>query len=220
MLVAHSEIVMSSDERQYMRALATTATRRGGAVLEIGFGMGIASSMIQEELSVARHFIVEANHQVLQRCLAWKNRLSQMCAREDPVSSLRPVGSNAAAAIHCIDGFWEEVMPFLADSSLDAILFDPYPAIVTFDFLRVASRLLKPGGVLTFFLARPHFVPSAARDQDFWKAQQDQLARAGFAVADVPEHLMLRVRDDCGAPQLATCFYRYLAFLVPVAVKR
>ena len=44
--------------------------------------------------------------------------------------------------------------------------------------------------------------------------------RAGFAVADVPEHLMLRVRDDCGAPQLATCFYRYLAFLVPVAVKR
>ena len=100
------------------------------------------------------------------------------------------------------------------------ILFDPYPAIVTSEFLRVASRLLKPGGVLTFFLARPHFVPSAARDQDFWKAQQDQLARAGFAVADVPEHLMLRVRDDCGAPQLATCFYRYLAFLVPVAVKR
>ena len=174
-------------------------------MLEIGFGMGIASSMIQEELSVARHFIVEANHQVLQRCLAWKNRLSQMCAREDPVSSLRPVGSNAAAAIHCIDGFWEEVMPFLADSSLDAILFDPYPAIVTSEFLRVASRLLKPGGVLTFFLARPHFVPSAARDQDFWKAQQDQLARAGFAAADVPEHLTLRVRDDCGAPQLATC---------------
>ena len=80
--------------------------------------------------------------------------------------------------------------------------------------------LLKPGGVLTFYLARAHFVPSVASDLRFWEAQQEQLARAGFAAADVPEHLTLRVRDDCGAPQLARCGYRYLAFLIPVAVKR
>ncbi len=54
-------------------------------------------------------------------------------------------------------GFWEDVAPRLESGSFSGILFDTYPLAPSeahrnhFPFFDEAHRLLKPGGVLTYY---------------------------------------------------------------------
>lgn len=129
--------VMQPWEKGYMAQLAKFATRRGGNVLEIGFGMGIAAREIQKG-RIYKHFIVEANHDVF-------------------VKELIPFKTKAKSTVVPTLGFWEEVVGQFADGSFDGILYDPYPthaeefAETRFDFVFEAHRLLKPGGIFTHY---------------------------------------------------------------------
>ncbi|MDX1996434.1 MAG: class I SAM-dependent methyltransferase, partial [Thermoanaerobaculia bacterium] len=59
-LLIQNQQVMQAWERPLMKALAEAAAQSHGHVLEVGFGMGISASMIQD-VGVASYTIVECN---------------------------------------------------------------------------------------------------------------------------------------------------------------
>ena len=128
--------VMEDWEKPYMTELAAIATRNGGNVLEIGFGLGLSASFIQEK-EVYRHYIVEANYDIFQRLLEFSK--------------------SASSKVIPIFGFWQDVVPQLQSDSFDGILYDPYPTSQDeylsseFNFIFHAQRLLKPGGLFTYY---------------------------------------------------------------------
>lgn len=139
--------VMEDWETPYMEELAAIATQNGGRVLEVGFGLGISATYVQSH-PIGEHVIIEANRDVFERLTAF-----------------------ARSARHTVTpwfGFWQDVVPQLDTVSFDGILFDTYPLQAAevhtnhFPFFQHAYRLLKPGGVLTYYsdevteLSPPH----------------------------------------------------------------
>lgn len=128
--------VMERWEDSYMNDLATIASKQGGRVLEVGFGLGISAGYVQKH-PVTEHVIIEANHEVAKRAHVF--------------------AANAKHKTTILQGFWEHVTPTLSDGSFDGILFDTYPLTVEevhrnhFNFFKEAFRLLKPGGVFTYY---------------------------------------------------------------------
>jgi guanidinoacetate N-methyltransferase len=130
--------VMEDWEQGYMETLARIATTNGGRVLELGYGMGLSAHAIQSH-DIDSHYVIEANVDVATKAL----------------KDLRsPLDKNK---VHVFTGLWEDVTPTLADGSFDGILFDTYPLTEEqihsnhFWFFKEAYRLLKPGGVLTYY---------------------------------------------------------------------
>jgi len=165
-------------------ALARTAASRGGAVLEVGFGMGISARYIQTH-DIGSHTIIEPNWEVFQQLQTF-----------------------AQKAIHPVEpllGFWEEVTPSLPTECFSGILFDTYPLLADelhenhFPFFKEAYRLLKPGGVLTYY--------SDERDS-FSPSHRAQLIHAGFSNIR-SEGCPVRPPPDCA-------YWRDDSLLVPI----
>jgi len=102
---------------------------------QVGFGMGISAKYIQDQ-NISKHIIVEANHEVYLKLLEFSKQHPKVVP---------------------LYGFWEEVLPLLAEGSIDGVLFDTYPLCEEeihtnhFPFFKEAERLLKKGGVLTYY---------------------------------------------------------------------
>jgi len=128
--------VMEDWEAPYMAELAKVATRNGGSILEIGFGLGLSAGYVQEH-DIHRHYVIEANHDVFIRLLEFSK--------------------TAKHKVIPIFGFWQDVVPQLQTDSFDGILYDPYPTHYDeymsgdFNFIYHAQRLLKPGGLFTYY---------------------------------------------------------------------
>lgn len=139
-LIIAGQQVMQAWEANLMEAMADITARSHGDVLEIGFGMGISASMIQER-GVASHTIIELNDDVLARAQEWRSAI--------PDADIRIVG-----------GSWQDTIASLG--KFDAVLYDVYPASdlefakmaeVPFpaDFFVAAGNLLRPNGVFTYY---------------------------------------------------------------------
>jgi guanidinoacetate N-methyltransferase len=152
--------VMADWETEYMRELATIATRAGGTVLEVGFGMGISARFVQAQ-DIREHIIIEANRQVHDYATAF--------AKE------------ARVRTRALLGMWESVTPLFPDGSVTGILFDTYPLSEEeihknhFKFFPEAYRLLTPGGVLTYY---------SDEAEDFSNEHREALYDAGFRCID------------------------------------
>ena len=62
--------VMMDWESSIMSASAAYITQNGGNILEIGFGMGIASGYIQSH-SISSHTIIENHPQIISKAIEW-----------------------------------------------------------------------------------------------------------------------------------------------------
>lgn len=128
--------VMEDWETPYMKELAKIATTNGGVILELGFGMAISASFIQNA-NISKHIIIEANHDVAER--------ARKFAKKSPRS------------IEILEGFWEEMINLIPNESVDGILFDTYPLTDKelyqnhFNFFPFAFNKLKRGGIFTYY---------------------------------------------------------------------
>lgn len=183
--------VMEDWETGYMDALAEIASSNGGAVLELGYGMGLSSAAIQSR-GVDAHYVIECHPDVIERCL----------------TSFRP--AIQASRMHILSGFWQDITPRLRSESFDGILFDTYPLNEEeihgnhFWFFEEAFRLLKPGGVLTYYSDEAtHFSPKHLQ----------KLEDAGFS----KDHIDSRI---CDVNPPADCeYWQAKTILAPIVRK-
>ena len=99
----HQELeVMMSWEAPIMEKSAEFVCQNGGDILEIGFGMGIASNYIQDH-GVLSHTIIELHPQIAEKARQW--------AIDKP-------------GVTVIEGDWIDVLPTLGN--FDGIFFDAY----------------------------------------------------------------------------------------------
>ena len=131
---AADDAVMMEWERPLMAAHAERLCATGGAVMNVGFGMGIIDGLIAERKPSA-HFIIEAHPGVLARMKAdgWHNRPN----------------------VTVLSGRWQDVLPGLLESGqkFDGIFFDTYGEhdADMQSFHAALPKLLAPDGLYSFF---------------------------------------------------------------------
>jgi guanidinoacetate N-methyltransferase len=133
-LLIGSEQVMQYWERPLMRQLAAFATRRGGRVLEVGFGLGISASYVMEA-GCEEYCVVEAHPVIAERARQW--------------------GKAQPVPVRVIEDFWQNAVGTIG--RFDGVLFDTFPMNAEersrnhFPFLGQAPRLLNEGAYLTYY---------------------------------------------------------------------
>jgi len=141
-LIIEDQQVMQDWEIPLMRRMANIAACGHGDVLEVGFGLGLSATFMQEA-GVTSHTVVEYNEQVAAVARAW--------------AAKRP-----DADITIVRGSWQEVVPSLG--LFDGIFWDAFPTSeAEFDqyvlrdstfaeaFFPLAAAHLRPGGVFTYY---------------------------------------------------------------------
>ncbi len=135
--------IMEDWQIPLMQKMADVICDTKGDILEIGFGRGISSDMIQKH-NVKSHTIIECNDEVIKDYFVdWKNNYP-------------------ASDIKMVKGLWQDVIDDL--QLFDGIFFHTYPLnqeeymkyvneSITFaeHFFPVASEHLNKGGSFTYF---------------------------------------------------------------------
>lgn len=171
--------VMERWEEPYMKKLAEIATSKAGglaagedAVMELGFGLGISASFIQQH-APKHHVIIEMNHKIAE--------------------AAREFARQQHNRVTILEGTWQEIVPLLESESFHGILFDTYPLsdeevdVIFYPFLEHAYRLLAPGGVLTYY-----------SDEATWFSEEHLAAlhEVGFSKIN-GELVQVTPPDDC-----------------------
>jgi guanidinoacetate N-methyltransferase len=177
---------MEDWEAPYMKELAGIVCMNGGIILEIGFGLGISARDIQSH-PVDKHIIIEANDDVFTR--------------------LTEFAQTAEKKVVPIFGLWQEVVPSIADGSIDGIIFDAYPlnaddADCQYPFFEHAFRMLKEGGIFTYY---------SDEATQFTSEHIQKLRDAGFEKID-KRVVDANPPDDC-------LYWQDKTFLVPIVRK-
>ncbi len=136
------EPVMDEFERPYIELLGDVAARRGGIVVEIGFGMGISAGAVQERLNKVRiahpgepvaHVVIEYNQEIAALARKW--------------------AAWQRVPVVVLEGDWQNQIRLIPDGILTGALSDPYPMNPSEKHkdaalsLREIHRCLRPDGV-------------------------------------------------------------------------
>ncbi|KAJ9518280.1 hypothetical protein QJQ45_010230 [Haematococcus lacustris] len=135
LLDADGEAVMMGWEGPLMERHAALLQARGGAVLNIGFGLGLIDAALQA-YSPSLHTIIEAHPDVFKHA--------------------QHKGWGTRPGVQLLHGRWQEVLPRLVAQQgqrYDGVFFDTYGEYYREMalFHKQLPALLKPGGVYTFF---------------------------------------------------------------------
>lgn len=184
--------VMQRWEDNYMKSLASVVVSKGGNVLEVGFGLGMAARFIQRSKKVKTHTVLECHPQVIKYA-------KKMFPK--PIVSGRLI---------LIEGFWEDTSSKLKDESFDGIFFDSSPLdeethfFQFFPFFKEAHRLLKPGGIFTYF---------SDEATGFSEEHMRTLLRAGFEKKNI-DFKICRIK-----PPKSCRYWRKNTIIVPIVIK-
>ncbi len=134
--------IMEDWQFPIMREMSNLITASGGDILEIGFGRGVSSTMIQDNQPKS-HTIIECNDDVIKRFEKWNEAYKDR-------------------DITMVHGMWQDVIDDLGE--FDGLFFHTYPlnddeymnyvnGSVTFaeHFFETAVKHLKPNGSFTYF---------------------------------------------------------------------
>ena len=121
--------VMMDWEHPIMSASAAYVTQNGGDILEVGFGMGIASGYIQSH-SISSHTIIENHPQIISKSIEWASGKSN---------------------VTIISQSWYDVLDSLG--TYDGIFNDTFADEDDAYFSASLSSLVKSGTKVTFFWA-------------------------------------------------------------------
>lgn len=127
---SNSKAIMMAWEKPLMEAHAKAICYGGGHILNVGFGMGLVDTAIQQYAPVS-HTIIEAHPEVYERMLR--------------------SGWGEKDNVKIIFGRWQDVISQL--ESYDGIFFDTYGEYYEDlrEFHQHLPKLLKPGGIYSFF---------------------------------------------------------------------
>lgn len=119
--------VMMDWEDTLMSASAAYACSTGGDILEIGFGMGISATYIQQH-NIQSHTICEIHPVIIEKALQW--------AKDKPNVTI-------------VEGDWYQNVNKLGQ--FDGLFFDTYNDPSLKYFSSVLPHLVKKGGVATWW---------------------------------------------------------------------
>jgi cystathionine beta-lyase/cystathionine gamma-synthase len=136
--------VMSDYKRPYMEKLAEVVTRQGGNILNIGYGLGILDKEIEKYRNTRKlqqHYVIELNKHIAEQARQTENLI-------------------------VIENDWRKALHDIRNVEFDGIVYDGFPlekneihrdAILFIEEL-VQTKLLKHGGILTFYTDAAHFI--------------------------------------------------------------
>lgn len=191
-LLIKSYQVMQRWEDNYMKSLASVTTSRGGNVLEVGFGLGMSARFIEKSKKVKSHTVIECHPAVIANA-------KKIFAKEIKTGKMK-----------LLEGFWEDITPKIPDESFDGILFDSCPLdsgvefFQFFPFFVEAHRLLKKGGVFTYF---------SDEAREISKKHQHELIKAGFMKKNIDFKI-------CHVHPPKTCeYWKHNTIVTPIITK-
>ena len=112
-----------------MKAMADLTCRNGGHILEIGFGLGISASYIQQN-NITSHTIIEVHPEIYERACRW--------ADEQTIP------------VHVYLGDWFNVIPGL-NTQYDGVFHDTHLDSQVHNFLPLLVKNCKQNAVVVFF---------------------------------------------------------------------
>ena len=125
-----NNIVMHIGEKYLMKKLADLATKNGGHILEIGFGMHLSADAVQSNPNVLSHTIIEVHPDQYEKALEW--------------SKLQNKETNI------ILGDWIKILP-LSNKQFDGVVHDTHLDPNIPKFLDYVKPNCKKGTIIAFF---------------------------------------------------------------------
>jgi hypothetical protein len=123
------DYVMHKGEKSLMVKLAEIATKNGGDILEVGFGMHLSADGVQSNPNVASHTIIEVHPELYKHALSW--------AKGKPNTEI-------------ILGDWIDIIPTL-NKKFDGVLHDTHHDENIIRFLDYIKPNCKDGTIVSFF---------------------------------------------------------------------
>jgi len=121
--------IMHSGEKHLMARLADIATKNGGDILEIGFGLHLSADAVQSNPNVKSHTIIEIHPEIYKSALTW--------AKDKP-------------NVNIILGDWIKILPILG-GKFDGIIHDTHIDRNIPFFLDYVKNNCKKGAIVAFF---------------------------------------------------------------------
>lgn len=127
-----SKGVMMAWEKPLMEAHAKAICTNGGSILNVGFGMGLVDTAIQQ-YHPTKHTIIEAHPDVYKRMIE--------------------SGWGEKENVRIVFGRWQDVLGELDECGYDGIFFDTYGEYYEdlWEFHQNLPKLLKADGVYSYF---------------------------------------------------------------------
>lgn len=125
------EYIMHSAETSLMHKLSDLVTRKGGNILEIGFGMGICSNRIQQNKNVISHTIIEVHPEIYKTALKWAENKKN---------------------VRVLLGDWIDIIPTIQDTKFDGVLHDTFSDPNIGKLINLVKPICQKDCVIAFFI--------------------------------------------------------------------